>query len=187
MGRQHDRAARWDLGDVVDEHHPEVLEPVDDELVVHDLVVAVHRRFEGPDHPGQRLDGHLDAGAEAPGRGEEHGVDGHGTEATDSVGSPMWRTTVHAVTGPIPDPLYDPALDAHAEEMTRIAEIVAGLQGEPPAEWSAEAVAAARRNFEAFAENPPEVGDRFIDREIDGPARPDPPRASTSPMAISGE
>ena len=72
VGRQHDRAARRHLGDVVDEHHAEVPEAVDHELVVDDLVVAVHRRLEGPHHPGQRLDGHLDAGAEAPGGGEEH-------------------------------------------------------------------------------------------------------------------
>ena len=56
---------------------PSVAEAVDHQLVVDDLVVAVHRRLEGPDHPGQRLDGHLDAGAEAPGRGEQHLVDGH--------------------------------------------------------------------------------------------------------------
>ena len=42
---------------------------------MHDLVVAVHRRLEGPHHPGQGLDGHLDAGAEAAGSGEQHLVD----------------------------------------------------------------------------------------------------------------
>lgn len=70
--------------------------------------------------------------------------------------------------GPIPDPLYDPALDQHVDEMTRIAEIVAGLHGEPPSEWSPAAVKAARRSFDVYAENPPEVTDRFADREIEG-------------------
>ena len=35
------------VGDVVDEHHAEVAEAVDDELVVDDLVVAVDGRLEG--------------------------------------------------------------------------------------------------------------------------------------------
>ncbi len=70
--------------DVVDEHHPLALEAIDDEPVVHDLVVAVDRRFEAPDHPGQRLDRHLDTGAEAPRLGEEHAIDSHRT-------SPMSR------------------------------------------------------------------------------------------------
>ena len=67
VGRQHDRPARRHLGDVVDEDDAEVAEAVDHELVVDDLVVAVHGRLEGPHHPGQRLDGHLHAGAEPPG------------------------------------------------------------------------------------------------------------------------
>ena len=56
---------------------PRAAEAVDDQLVVDDLVVAVHGRLEGPHHPRQRLDRHLHAGAEAPGRGEQHPVDGH--------------------------------------------------------------------------------------------------------------
>src|SRR2546428_611931 len=70
VGRQHDGTARGHVGDVVDEHHPEVFEALDHELVVDDLVVAVHRRLEGPDHAGQGLDRHLDPGAEAAGRGQ---------------------------------------------------------------------------------------------------------------------
>ena len=54
---------------------PWSLEALDDELVVDDLVVAVHGRLEGPHHPGQRLDRHLHAGAEAPRLGEQHAVD----------------------------------------------------------------------------------------------------------------
>jgi acetyl esterase/lipase len=73
---------------------------------------------------------------------------------------------------PISDPLYDPALDEHVDEMTRIAEIVAGMQGESPSEWTPDAVATARRGFAAFADSPAEVKDRFADREIDGPHGP---------------
>ena len=73
---------------------------------------------------------------------------------------------------PIPDPLHDPSLEEHVEEMTRIAAIVAGLQGEAPTEWSAAAVAAARERFAAYARHPPEVTERFTDRTIDGPHGP---------------
>ena len=62
---------------------PWALEALDDQLVVDDLVVAVHGRLEGPHHPRQRLDRHLDAGAEAAGLGEQHPVDVHAAEATD--------------------------------------------------------------------------------------------------------
>src|SRR3954452_14854271 len=75
--RQHDRPARWHLVEVVDEHDTEVFEAAHDQLVVHDLVVAVHRGIEGPDHPRQCLDRHLHTGAKAAGRGEEHSIDGH--------------------------------------------------------------------------------------------------------------
>ncbi len=76
------------------------------------------------------------------------------------------------MAGPIPDPLYDPALDAHVEEMTRLGDLVAGVRGEPPAEWTREAVEAARRSYEAFSDHPPEVSARFADRTIDGPHGP---------------
>ena len=56
---------------------PEGLEPLDDHPVVDDLVVAVDGWLEGPDHPGECLDRHLDSGAEATGCGEEHLVDVH--------------------------------------------------------------------------------------------------------------
>ena len=74
--RQHERRAGRDLGDVVDEHHALLAEALDHEPVVDDLVVAVHGRLEGPHHPGERLDRHLDAGAEAARLGEQHGLDG---------------------------------------------------------------------------------------------------------------
>ena len=78
MRREHERRAGRDLVDVVDEDDPELAEPVDDEPVVDDLVVAVHRRLEDPHHPRQRLDRHLDAGAEPTGLREQDTFDGHG-------------------------------------------------------------------------------------------------------------
>ena len=60
---------------MIDEDDAEVLEPLDDPLVVDDLVVAVHRRVEGAHHPGQCLDGHLDPGAESSGCGQQHPLD----------------------------------------------------------------------------------------------------------------
>ena len=69
--REHERRAGRHLVDVVDEDHALLPEPLDDEPVVHDLVVAVHGRLEGAHHPRQRLDRHLDAGAEAARLGEQ--------------------------------------------------------------------------------------------------------------------
>ena len=77
VGGEHQRRAGGDLVDVVDEDHAPGPELVDHVPVVDDLVVAVHGRLEDPHHPGERLDGHLDAGAEAPGRGQQHTVDRH--------------------------------------------------------------------------------------------------------------
>ena len=73
---------------------------------------------------------------------------------------------------PIPDPLYDPSLDEHVPEMERIAALVAEMQGESPEVWSEGAIAAARSSFDAYATHPPEVAERFEDREIDGPHGP---------------
>ena len=75
--RQHDRPALGHLGDIVDEDHTLSLESFDDDLVVDDLVVAVDRRFERANHPGEGLDRHLDAGAEPAGFGQEDAVDVH--------------------------------------------------------------------------------------------------------------
>ncbi len=77
VGRQHQRRTGGHIGDVVDEDHALFAEAFDDEAVVHDLVVAVHRRFERAHHPGERLDRHLDPGAESAGFGEEHLLDRH--------------------------------------------------------------------------------------------------------------
>lgn len=94
--------------------------------------------------------------------------------------------TVDAMPGPISDPLYDPALDEHVEEMTRIAEIVAGIRGESPSEWTPEVVEEARRNFDAFTDNPAEVTDRFTDLEIEGPHGPIRLRVHVPDVALRG-
>ena len=70
MGREHERGAGGHLVDVVDEDDAPGPELLDDMTVVDDLVVAVDRRLEDPDHPRQGLDRLLDSGAEAPGRGQ---------------------------------------------------------------------------------------------------------------------
>lgn len=65
MRREHDRATFGNFGQVVNEDDAAFTETVDDDAVVNDLVVAVHRRLEGAHQPTQRLDGHLDACAKA--------------------------------------------------------------------------------------------------------------------------
>lgn len=78
MRREHEWPPGGHIVDVVDEPHAELAESVDDPAVVHDLVVAVHGRLEGSDHPRERLDGHLDPGAEPARRGEQYPIDIHG-------------------------------------------------------------------------------------------------------------
>ena len=78
---------------VVDEDHAELAEAVDDEPVVHDLVVAVHGRLERPHHPCERLDRHLHAGAEPTRFGEQylldrHRYEGQRGEGPDAVSAP---------------------------------------------------------------------------------------------------
>jgi putative radical SAM enzyme (TIGR03279 family) len=74
---EHDRPARRHGRHVVDEDHAQPFEAFDHQPVVDDLVIAVHGRLEGPNHPGERLDRHFDSGAEASRRGEQHAIDGH--------------------------------------------------------------------------------------------------------------
>ena len=74
---QHERRARGHVVDVVHEHDAELAEAVDDEPVVHDLVVAVHGRLEHPHHPCERLDRHLHAGAKAARFGEQYFANRH--------------------------------------------------------------------------------------------------------------
>ena len=82
VGAEHHGRARGNLRDVVDEHDAEPAEPVDHELVVDDLVVAVDGRVEDAHHPRERLDGHLHAGAEAPWGREQHFLDPHDLRLT---------------------------------------------------------------------------------------------------------
>ena len=65
--RQHQRSAGGHVRHVIDEHDALLAEALHDEPVVDDLVVAVHGRFERPDHPRERFDRHLHPGAEAAG------------------------------------------------------------------------------------------------------------------------
>ena len=77
MRREHERGTVGDLVHVVDEDHAPGPELVHDMSVVDDLVVAVHRRLEDPDHPRQGLDRLLDSGTKAPGRGQQDTLDRH--------------------------------------------------------------------------------------------------------------
>jgi hypothetical protein len=45
-------------------------ESVNDNLVVHNLVIAVDRAVKRAHHPSQRLDRHFDSGTKAAGRSE---------------------------------------------------------------------------------------------------------------------
>lgn len=65
MGAQHDRAPAGNFVDVIDEDHAMSPKAVDNELVVHDFVIAVHGGVESSNHPGQSLDRHLDASTKA--------------------------------------------------------------------------------------------------------------------------
>ena len=59
------------LADVVDENDTGALECRNDRGVVDDLVIAVDRPLKHPHHPGEGLDGHLDAGTESARLGQE--------------------------------------------------------------------------------------------------------------------
>ena len=59
------------LVEFLDEHGPEAAQPVDHELVVHDLVAHVDRRAEELDGALDDVDGTVHAGAEAAGIGEQ--------------------------------------------------------------------------------------------------------------------
>ena len=86
VGREHERRTRRDVVDVVHEDHARArskrstIEPV-----VDDLVVAVHGCGEDPHHPRERLDRHLDTGAEAPWLGEQDLANGHRPRLTPGL------------------------------------------------------------------------------------------------------
>ena len=71
MGREHEGGARRDLAHVVDEDDALAAEFLHHQAIVHDLVVAVDGGLKDANHPGERLDGHLDAGTEAAGLRQE--------------------------------------------------------------------------------------------------------------------
>src|SRR6266545_7704402 len=76
MRAEHDDAARRNLRQLVDEDRAQAFEPVDDELVVHDLVAHVDRRAELLQRLLDDGDRAVDAGAEATRIGENdvHGA-----------------------------------------------------------------------------------------------------------------
>ena len=67
VGAVEQRGPLGDLLQRLDEHHAPAPEPLDDVLVVDDLVVDVDRRPEEVERPFQALDGHVHPGAEASG------------------------------------------------------------------------------------------------------------------------
>ena len=77
VGREHEGCALRHLVHIVHEDDSLSGELLHHVPVVDDLVVAVDGRLEDPHHPGQGLDGLLDAGAEAAGLGQQHSIDGH--------------------------------------------------------------------------------------------------------------
>ena len=75
--REHDRVSCRYVCNVIDKDHTALFEAIDDHLVVHDLVVAVHRAVERADHPRESFDRHFHPGAKAARRGEQDFFDGH--------------------------------------------------------------------------------------------------------------
>ena len=103
MGAEHQRGAGRHVGHVIDEDDTLVTEALDDMPVVDDLVVAVDRRLEDPDHPGQGLDRLLDAGAEPSRLGQHDSVDsGHKVQVIGTNLLAMSAPTVTSVTAASP-------------------------------------------------------------------------------------
>jgi hypothetical protein len=84
VSAQHHRSAGRHIGNIIDEDHPEGLEVVDHEPVVHYLVVAKDRRFEDASHPVQGLYGLFDTRAEAARSCEDYFVNTHLKEPSKS-------------------------------------------------------------------------------------------------------
>ena len=103
MGAEHQGRTVRDVADVVDEDDPLVTEALDHMTVVDDLVVAVHRRLEDPDHPGQGFNRLLDASTEPPWLGQHHSLDsGHKVQVIGSNLSVMSAPTVTSVAAASP-------------------------------------------------------------------------------------
>jgi hypothetical protein len=73
--------------DIVYEHDALAPELLYHQAVVHDLVVAVDRRLEDAHHPRERLDSHLDPGAEASRLGEQDELDVAGLRLDELLSS----------------------------------------------------------------------------------------------------
>jgi hypothetical protein len=71
VGAEDHRGAVRHLVEFLDEHRTERAQPVDDELVVHDLVPHVDRRTEQLHRTLDDVDRPVDAGTETAGIGEE--------------------------------------------------------------------------------------------------------------------
>ena len=71
VGAVEERGALGDFVERLDEDGAAAPEPLDDELVVDDLVIDVERRAEEIERPLQALDRHVDPRAEAAGIGQD--------------------------------------------------------------------------------------------------------------------
>ena len=101
MCRQHDGRACRNVGDVIDEDHPHVLESLNDEAIMNNLVIAVHGRFECSNHGGEGLDGHLHTSAKTSGRSEQNVIDGHVSNVRPAERS--WRPSLDEMSVIHPD------------------------------------------------------------------------------------
>ena len=75
MGRKHDRTTPRYLTQVVDEYNTEILESIDDDFVVHDLVIAVDGCVKCAHHPRECLDRHFYTCTKTTGRCENNFFD----------------------------------------------------------------------------------------------------------------
>jgi hypothetical protein len=95
VSRQHDGAASWNFCDVIYKDHAQVAESLNNSLVMDDLVVAVDRRLEGANHPGQGLNRHLDPCAESTRGGKENLLN----NGRFRIGERLCRLLVHGIRG----------------------------------------------------------------------------------------
>jgi len=75
MRRQHNWAPDRNLLDVIDKLHALRPERINDDLIVNNFVIAVHRRLERTHHPGQSFDRHLDSSAKPTWFSKQHSID----------------------------------------------------------------------------------------------------------------
>jgi hypothetical protein len=72
MRRKDHRPIIRNLVELVDEYRAQAAEPIDDELIVDDLMAHIDRRAEPLERELDDLDCAVDSGAEAPGGGDEY-------------------------------------------------------------------------------------------------------------------